>query len=597
MILRIKRNLVVGLTLACLTITLLGCSKSTAQPTEVVVTVPVLETRIVEVTREVEVTVVVTATPVPTPAYISPINAAPGTLVYPLTSDPLSLNPQEAYDTTSQLVTGQLYEGLFNLRSDGSTVPAAATGFIVSADSTVYTITLRSGLAWSDGRPLTAQDYVNGVCRVLDPAVGDPYYTLLTDVAPLQGAAEYASGDEADCAKIGIAAVDDVTLRLTLARPATHLPALLAMPIFWPAPAAAQPITDTATTAGPAPSSPPSNGPYLLAEQLPGDHIVLTKNPNYWNAAEVKIERIEFRIVPDLARQLALYEAGDLQVAEFPAETTERIQTDPAFQQELHVLMQPGTSYLGLNLQAAPTNDVNVRRAIASAIDRQALIDQVLKQSWHMPAHGLMPPETPGYAGGDTGYPYDLEAARNYLKEAGYGPEKPVPPVELWYNREGNNELIFKAVGAMLEQAGIPVRLVSSSWGMYLNALEGCNKPIEAAAARTPAECSYNLYRMGWVMEYADASSLLKIFGPKSRFQYTGWASDAYDGLLAKALTEPDEAARVDLYRQAETLLLTDDVAVIPLQYYDRTVLVKDGVEFDYPSFGPPNLQYWKLRE
>ncbi len=593
---RIKRNLVVGLALACLTITLLGCSKSTAQPTEVIVTVPVIETRIVEVTREVEKTVVVTATPVPTPAYTSRINAARGALVYPLTSDPLSLDPQGAYDATSQLVTGQLYEGLFNLSGDGSTVPAAATGFTMSADGTVYTITLRSGLAWSDGQPLTAQHYVDGVCRVLDPAVGDPFYTLLTEVAPLRGGAEYASGDEADCAKIGVTAVDDVTLRLTLTRPAAHLPALLAMPIFWPAPKAAQPITDTTATAGPAASSPPSNGPYLLAEQVPGDHILLTKNPSYWNAAQVAIERIEFRIVPDLARQLALYEAGDLQVAEFPAEATERIQADPAFEQELYVLVQPGASYLGLNLQAAPTNDVNVRRAIASAIDRQALIDQVLKQSWHVPAQGLLPPETLGDNGEAAGYPYDPEAARNYLTEAGYGPEKPIPPVELWYNREGSNELIFKAVGAMLEQAGIPVRLVSSPWEMYLDALEGCNKPIEATAARTPAECSYSLYRMGWVMDYADASSLLKIFSPKSRFQYTGWTSEDYDRLLAEALAEPDEAARAALYRQAEALLL-EDVVVIPLQYYDRTVLVKDGIEFDYPPFGPPNLQYWKLRE
>ena len=334
-----------------------------------------------------------------------------------------------------------------------------------------------------------------------------------------------------------------------------------------------------------------------MAEQAPGDHILLTKNPNYWNAAAVTIERIEFKIVPDLAQQFALYKAGDLQVAEFPAEATEQIEADPAFKQEMYVLVQPGASYLGLNLQAAPTNDVNVRRAIASAIDRQALVEQVLKQPWHVPAQGLLPPETLGASDGNAGYPYDLEAARGFLTEAGYGPEKPVPPVELWYNREGNNELIFKAVGAMLEQAGIPVRLVSSPWTLYMDALEGCNKPIEAAAARTPAECGYNLYRMGWVMDYADASSLLKIFSPKSRFQYTGWTSEDYDRLLAEALAEPDEAARAELYRQAEAILLNDAVVAIPLQYYDRTVLVKDGIEFDYPSFGPPNLQYWKLRQ
>lgn len=560
------------------------------------ITVPVIETRVVEVTREVEKTVVVTATPVPTPAYTSPISAAPGTLTYPLSGDPLSLDPQDAQDTNSMLVTGQLYEGLFNLRGDGSTVPAAATGFTASSDGKVYTVTLRSGLTWSDGQPLTAQHYVDGVCRLLEPEVGHPFYYLLTEVAPVQGAEAYAGGDEADCAKVGITAVNDLTLRITLARPAAFLSKLLATSLFWPAAAAAAPITATAGTTGPTPAVPLTNGPYLLADQVSGDHITLTKNPNYWNAAEVTIDRIKFQVVPDLAQQLALYESGDLQVAEFPAEATERIQADPAFAQELHVLVQPGTSYLGLNLQAAPTNDVNVRRAIASAIDRQSLIEQVLKQSWHVPARGLLPPDTPGYSGSEEGAPYDIEAARHFLAEAGYGPENPMPPVDLWYNREGNNELIFKAVGAMLEQAGIPVRLVSSPWGVYLGALEGCNKPIEATATKTPGECSYNLYRMGWVMDYADASSLLKVFSPKSRFQYTGWASEDYDRLLTEALAEPDEAARTELYRQAEALLLTDAVAIIPLQYYDRTVLVKDGIEFDYPPFGPPNFQYWKLR-
>lgn len=570
----------------------LSCSNSTAQlpaePVEVIVTVPVIETRIVEVTREVERTVVVTATPVPTPAYTSPINAGAGTLVYPLPGDPLTLDPHAAYDTVSLLVLQQLYEGLFNLRGDGATTPAAAFEFTTSADGTVYTVTLRSGLAWSNGQPLVAQHYANGVCRLLDPVVGNPFYYLLTEVAPLQGAAAYASGEVADCGTVGVTAIDDLTLRITLARPAAFLPRLLATPFFWPALSAAPEVIDpTAVT----------NGPYLLAEQSAGQRIVLTKNLLYWNAAEVAIERIELPILPDLARQLALYEAGDLQAAEFPAEATERIQADPARAQELHVLLQPGVSYLGLNLQAPPTDNFNVRRAIASAIDRRALIEQVLKQPWHVPAQGLLPPDTPGYTGGAAeGYLYDPEAARSFLAEAGYGPDNPVPPVELWYNREGNNEPIFKAVGAMLEAVGIPVRLVSSQWNVYLSALESCNKPIAAGALRTPGECSYNLYRMGWVMDYADASSLLQVFSPQSRFQYTGWASEEYDRLLAQALAEPDEVARTELYRQAERVLLADAAAVIPLQYYDRTVLVKTGMTFDFPPFGPPNFQYWKLR-
>ena len=247
--------------------------------------------------------------------------------------------------------------------------------------------------------------------------------------------------------------------------------------------------------------------------------------------------RSNFKLLPDPAKQLARYEAGDVQVAEFPASETPRIEADPGFEQELQKLIRPGVSYLGLNTQSGPTADLAVRRAMAQAIDRQFLINEVLKQPWHVPAQTLIPPGVPGYQGDkpDVGLAYNPEAARAALAEAGYGPDKPVPPVELWYNREGNNEAIFKAVGEMLEAVGIPVRLVSSSWNVYRDALDACNKPNHASASKTPAQCPYNLYRMGWVMDYADASSLLDVvLSPKSAFQYTGWQSADYEKLMAR---------------------------------------------------------------
>jgi oligopeptide transport system substrate-binding protein len=448
---------------------------------------------------------------------------------------------------------------------------------------------------------------VDGVCRLLEPAMGNDYYYLLTEIAPISGAKEFASGDVADCAKVGIKAVDDLTLQIVLDRPAAFFPKLLAFQTFLPArldlvsateaitgslklEAGSGGITKTLQAVG--------NGPYVLEEWTPGERIVLTKNPTYWNANQVKIDRIEFKIVPELADQLAQYEKGDLQVAEFPAAETPRIQADPDFAKELQVLVRPGTSYIGLNTQVTPTLDVNVRRAIASAIDRKTLIAEVLKQPWHVPAQVLIPPDIPGYQGDDpsVGFPYDPEAARKYLAEAGYGAAKPVPPVEIWFNREGNNETVFKAIRDMLEQVGIPVRLTEGSWNVYRSALDACNQPNRAGAAKTPAQCPYNAYRMGWVMDYADASSMLDVvFSPKSAFQYTGWQSPEYEKLLADALAEPDEVKRTEFYRQAEKILLNDVVAAVPLQHYDRTVLVKDGVVQDYPPIGAPNLQYWKL--
>jgi len=593
-----------------------GCAGRTPEVIEKLVTVEVpvevtvVETQVVEVTRQVEKTVVVTATPTPTPIYVSRINVPKGTLVYPLTGEPATLDPQEAVDDISTLVAQQLYEGLFNMRGDGTLVPAAATGFQASDDSKVYTVTLRAGMTWTDGQPVTAQQYVDGVCRLLDPSLGNSYYYLLSEIAMVAGAQDYASGELADCKKVGIKAVDDLTLQITLERPAAFLPQLLAFRIFWPA---RLDLLAASTSKMPPPTASEfrnpkfeivSNGPYTLAEWQPGKRIVLTRNPAYWNAPQVSIERIEFPVLPDLAAQFALYEKGDAQVAEFPPEETPRIQAEPYLSQELQVLVRPGISYLGLNTQVSPTLDVNFRRAVASAIDRQALIEEVLKQPWHKPARAVVPPGVPGYQGDDptVGYPYDLEAARKYLAEAGYGEKNPPPVVEIWYNREGSNRVVFEAIAAMLERAGIPTRLVSSKWEDYLTALEACNpaaslrKPDRTGATGRPADCSYNLYRMGWVMEYADPAGILSaVFSPKSAFQYTGWQSKPYEELLAKALAEPDEATRTDLYRQAEKILLNEAVAVIPLQYYDRTILIKAGVTFDYPPLGAPNLQFWRL--
>ncbi len=583
-----SRNLMILILLGVAVIAT-SCASEKPSPTPVVVTVPVVETQVVPVTRVIERTVVVTATPVPTPTYASPVNAPAGTLIYPLSGDVLTLDPQQAYDTNSLLVLQQLYEGPFNLRGDGALAPAAATGYTASADNTVYTVTLRSGLAWSDRQPVTAQHYVDGVCRLLDPVTGNPSYYLLTEVAPIRGAAAYAGGDLADCAQVGITAVDDLTLRIALERPVPFLPQLLATPLFWPAPPQKIPSS-------PADAAWPTNGPFMLAGHRPGQRIVLARNPAYWNAAQVTIARVEFPIVPDPARQLALYEAGDLLVAEFPLQEAARIQADPAFARELHVLAQPGTSYLAFNVQVPPTNDVNVRRAIASAIDRRALGEEVLGQPWHEPALRMVPPGVAGYDGDVATYPFDLDAARAFLAAAGYGPDKPVPPVALWYNRGGNNDAVFQAVAGMLEAIGIPVQLVSSRWEQYLAALESCNKPVEAGAARSPAECSYHLYRMGWVLDYADPSSMLQVLSPRSRLQYTGWSSADYDRLLAEAAAEPDVSRRATLYRQAEALLVREAVIFIPLQHYDRMVLVKHGVAFDFPLFGPPHLQYWRLR-
>jgi ABC-type oligopeptide transport system substrate-binding subunit len=237
-VIALRRLLLITLRLAILLAAgyLLGCRAAGSPVQRVEVRVPVAETRLVVVTSEVTRAVVATATPPPTPAYVSRIDAPPGTLLYPLPADPLTLDPQEAADEASRLVVGQVYEDLYTLRGDGSLSPAARSGYNVAADGRAYTITLRSGLVWPDGQPVRAQDYVEGACRLLDPAVGNPRRYLLADVARVTGAREYAAGASPDCSRVGIRAEDERTLAVTLQAPLGTFPELMAQGIFLPAP-------------------------------------------------------------------------------------------------------------------------------------------------------------------------------------------------------------------------------------------------------------------------------------------------------------------------------------------------------------------------
>jgi oligopeptide transport system substrate-binding protein len=176
-------------------------------------------------------------------------------------------------------------------------------------------------------------------------------------------------------------------------------------------------------------------------------------------------------------------------------------------------------------------------------------------------------------------YPFDPAAARNYLAAAGYSPQVPPLPLGLAVNREGGNMTLAEAIVESLEAAGIPVILTSSSWDIYAAGLAGCNV--------TDGRCPYQMFRIGWVLENADPLALLR-----QAAGYAGWSSAGFTDLLDRALGETDGERRAGLVREAEDMLL-GEALVIPLLYYERTWLVKPGVQASYPPFGPPAFRHW----
>ncbi|MBC8422466.1 MAG: right-handed parallel beta-helix repeat-containing protein, partial [Chloroflexi bacterium] len=498
-------------------------------------------------------------------------------LRFPLGTDPPTLDINLATDTTSHLVLNQLMGALYRYEPDGSTEPAGATGYEISEDGRVYTITLRADALWSDGVPVIAQHYVDGIIRLLDPDTGSENAWLMYFI---EGAEEFNTGQTADPSTVGVRAVNIYTLEITLTDPLAFFPSILALYTTYPVRLDIIQSDPDWTEAGHF----VGNGPYVLTKWDHGNELIVEKNPLYHDANQVSIEKVVFPIIADTAVSLAAYESSLLDVSDYPPEELSRILADPVLSKELHRLPRPGVYYLGVNTLRWPTDSLLVRKALASAIDRQHIISDVLYSPWREYATGVIPPEIPGYQGKAVGYDFDVTTAQQFLSDAGYPGGEGFPGVELWYN-EGNEDVCESVASMWEDNLGITVTTVTEPWSEYLDMLDHCDNP---------AECTYGAYRMGWVMDYGDANDILNVvFHPDSPFQYTGWDNARYRELMDLGLTETDQALRIEYYQEAERILVEDEVAVIPILFYDRSTLIKSNITFEYPPFGAPHFMKW----
>lgn len=540
----------------------------------------------IEVVKEVEV--VVTPTPVPPP----PKKKLEG-LWYPLGTEPPTLDIQLATDTTSHLIIHQCIDGLYEYRGDGSMEPRGATGYTVSDDGLVYTIELRKDTVWSDGVPVTAQHYEDGVIRLLEPETAAEYAWLMYDI---EGAEEFNTGEIDDPELVGVKAVDDYTFEVTLKAPTSYFETILPFSTFYPV---RLDIIEKYGDLWTEPGNYVSNGAYLLDAWEHEAEVVLVKNPTYWDADNVKIEKITLPVIMETATALVLYENDEVHTlgggggAGYPSEEVPRILTDPVLSKELRRLPRPGVYYIGLNTLRAPTDNVLVRKALASAIDRKSIIENVVQRPWLAPLSCTTPPRILGHQEwGTCGYTFDPEQAQAYLAEAGYPDGEGFPILKFWFNRADYNEDVIEAVAAMWEEnLGISVELRTNEWAVYLDYLDACNNTKEELAA-----CEFNAYRMGWVMDYGDPQNQLEVvFAPSSTFQYCGWESERFDELMDLAGTSFDTDEREAYYNEADKILCEDVVAITPIHGYELASLVKTGVTFEYPPFGSPPLYHWEL--
>ena len=506
-------------------------------------------------------------------------------LWYPLAGDPKSLDQHADNTDREDLIIGQCIEGLFEYRSDGSIAPAGATGYEISDDGRVYTIKLREDAVWSDGEPVVAQHYVDGVIYILEWE-GEFWY-----LNAIEGAAAYDTGEASDPATVGVRAMDDYTLEIRLAEPVAHFAALLPFLTFYPR---RLDVTETHGDQWMEPGNYVSNGAYLLDEWVHGEKVVLVKNPDYWNADQVTIEQITFYHFPD---PLASYENDELHVLAIEGlwdeETIEHIQADPVLSREVRTVPQAFVRYVGLNTLRPPTDDVRVRKALALAVDHEAFKEVALVQGW-LPASCIIPPTIMGHQPyGTCGYTHDPEQARALLAEAGYPDGQGFPTLHLWSHQSDWNEGANRVLVAKWQETlGITTEVHNVDWDTLSDYWLGCSESPEALAA-----CELNAYQFNWMMDYGDPQNILElVFDPDSWYHITGWQSARFEELLALAETEYDPAQREAYFMEADRILVEEQVAVLPIMYMQDLVLIKEGISFEYQPFvGPPLFKYWTL--
>ncbi|HWJ04789.1 MAG TPA: peptide ABC transporter substrate-binding protein [Steroidobacteraceae bacterium] len=474
--------------------------------------------------------------------------------------EPETLDPQVARTDASFNILRDLFEGLTAIGPDGAAVPAAAESWTVSSDGLVYTFTLRQGLRWSNGDPVTAADYLAGLRRLVDPATASPYAHFID---PVRNATEIVAGQRAP-ATLGVEAPDDRTLVVHLSAPAPYLLGLLAQPPTFPVHGASL-ARHGAEYARPGKLL--SNGAFELADWVLGSHVEARRNTHYWNAKGTRLERVRYVHIADSGAELRQYRAGELDVTYVvPPQQFQWIKQNlPA---ELHVSPQLSIYYYGFNLERAPFKDnPSLRRALSLAIDRDKLVTAVTGVG-EAPAYGWVPggvwnytPQVFDYA--SRPYAERVAEARQLYAAAGYSPSQPLR-IELRYNTGDQHNRIAVAVAAMWKEAlGVETTLYAEEFRAMLE---------NVRAGKT------QVFRSSWVGDFNDAWSFAQLLQSGFGINQPRYSSARYDALLAAAVAEADVGRRRALLEEAERVMLADH-PVLPLYFYVNKHLVKPWVQ------------------
>lgn len=478
------------------------------------------------------------------------------------------LDPQLATGIAEGGIDAALFEGL--VREDPRDlhpVPGAAQRWEVTPDGTTYTFYLRPDARWSNGAPVTAADFVASWKRILSPALGADYASMLY---VLQGAEAFNRGSISDFGQVGVAALGPRVLRVILDHPVPDFLERLThwawSPVYLPAITAAGSATDRANPWA-RPGRLVGNGAFVLKSWEPDRVIVLARSPTYWGAGLVRLREVRLYPIDSVEAEERAFRAGQLHITDaLPvAKIDEYRREDPKV---LRIDPYLGTYYYALNVRRPYLSNPLIRRALSLAIDRRALVEKILRGG-EAPAQSFTPPGLAGYEPGEL-VATDFAQARQLLARAGYAGGRGLPPFGLLYNNSENHRLIAEAVQEMWKrELGVDVTLANEE-----------NKVV--LAARQAGD--FQIVRGDWIADYPSPSSFLNVWRGDNGNNFTGWSSPDYDSLLFAADRAADPAARRALWRKAEAILL-QAAPIIPIYHYTHVFLIQPSVRGWYPNF------------
>ena len=517
--------------------------------------------------------------------------AGPVTVRVSTVSEPTTLDPNLAEDFYSITPVEQLFLGLTNLNNEtGEVEPELAESWTVSDDGLVWTFNMRQDAVWSDGKPVTAHDVEYSVKRAVKPETASPYAYVLYLIKNASAINQTAiPTDTYDIDSLGVKALDDYTVEFTLEAPASYFESISSLWTLRPVPSwAIEEFGDTWTD----PANIVTSGPYLLKEWRPNEMLIFEKNPDYFNADQVQIERVEYTIITDQNTELALYESGDLDVigdsaTSLPIEVLTLVREDPTLSAELHEGPRASTTYVGFVNTKPPFDNVLVRKAFSAAIDRETMVRDVVGSG--IPATQFAPKGVFGAPDPEVGIGYDPEQAKAWLAEAGYPDGEGFPTVTYRYFSNTLEEALAQALQAM--------------WSETLNVnveLESMEFPAFLASVRpeVPLDEMPHMYRLGWSADYPDENNwVYEVFHCTDSDNRPRAACTEADDLAKAAGRETDPEKRKEMYAQVEQMMFGDEVRVAPYYHRGFTTLTKPFIQRSYPTFAPVNWDTWTVVE